>query len=70
MFRCQLSNEFGPGHLSGEEVPHRAVVITEKQRAFEQILSCESIDRNYPAKALQPTFDIIEQESIVYLELR
>ena len=25
-------------------------------------------DRNYPAKALQPTFDIIEQASIVYLE--
>ena len=40
MFRCQLSNEFGPGHLSGEEVPHRAVVITEKQRAFEPTLSC------------------------------
>ncbi len=40
MFRCQLSNEFGLGHLSGEEVPHRAVVITEKQRAFEPTLSC------------------------------
>ena len=41
MFRCQLSNEFGLGHLSGEEVPHRAVVITEKQRAFEPTLSCD-----------------------------
>ena len=27
------------------------------------------IDYNYPAKALQPTFDIIEQAYIVYLEL-
>ena len=42
MFRCQLSNEFGLGHLSGEEVLHRAVVITEKQRAFEPTLSCEA----------------------------
>ena len=29
----------------------------------------KSIDRNYPAKASQPTFDVIEQASIVYLEL-
>ena len=43
MFRCQLSNEFGLGHLSGEEVLHRAVVITEKQRAFEPTLSCGGV---------------------------
>ena len=42
MFRCQLSDEFGLGHLSGEEVPHRTVVVPEKQRAFEPILSCEA----------------------------
>jgi hypothetical protein len=39
--RCKLSNEFGPGHLNGEKVPRRAVVVTEKQRAFEPHLSCE-----------------------------
>ena len=27
------------------------------------------IDRIYPAEALQPTFDSIEQASVVYLEL-
>ena len=37
MFRCQLSNEFGLGHLSGEEVPHRTVVVptAAKLASFE-----------------------------------
>jgi hypothetical protein len=42
MFRCQLSNEYDLGHLGGVEMPHRAVVVPEKQRAFEPILLCEA----------------------------
>ena len=62
MFRCQLSNEFGLGHLSGEEVPHRAVVITEKQRAFEKILSCAPESRHRPTTPpLRPVYGAVSR---------
>ena len=39
-------------------------------RRFLPVVQAKHIDCIYPSKALQPTFDVIEQAYIVYLELR